>query len=109
MHVEHLKAYEEVRRPRAVIVQNVANAIAWIGQVKTRASSKPNVFFKIENPGLIATRNNLMKLVPQPIKELVFELMVRFTLGWNYRTPNTGKEKSLWFTILGKFIKLTFF
>eukprot|EP01127_Copromyxa_protea_P016274 TRINITY_DN4802_c0_g1_i1.p1 TRINITY_DN4802_c0_g1~~TRINITY_DN4802_c0_g1_i1.p1 ORF type:complete len:214 (-),score=33.49 TRINITY_DN4802_c0_g1_i1:34-675(-) len=43
-----------------------------------------------------------MLMVPSFLKSKIFELVVRFTLGWNYFPPDLDSSKSLWFSVLGQ-------
>lgn len=71
---ECIAHYVKVRKARARVVVAFADFIAFAGQ--------------LENSFSIAMRNFVMRLLPQFIVAVIFENVVRFTLGWNYLAPN---------------------
>lgn len=65
--------YEDKRRFRARTVQVISNMIARIGQV--------------ENESVQEIRDSIMRAVPNAIKSPIFDAVLRFSLGWNYKAP----------------------
>jgi len=68
-----LAEYEQKRRFRAKTVQTISNLIALVGQV--------------EHKNLQKIRDAIMQAVPEMIKAPIFDAVLKFSLGWNYKPP----------------------